>query len=206
MRLLHTLRHAVVAVVFLILGAGSALAGVAGDSVKVMYFYPDVNAAYTDFGTAVIASGGTDFVDPRGAFTLRLTDSQIIVTDFNFSAFWLPASFNGLIVTNLSERFPSELSIDPATTMSGFGAGNVALFDNELRINWQGLSFDPGTRVVINLGVVPELPAWTMLAAGLALLGMVVWRRPRGRSGGRRSRMQGRVLYNHGIPPNGMIS
>lgn len=179
-RLHQQLSQVVVAIACVVLGASPAVASLAGDTVRVTYFYPDLNTPYTDFGTAVIASAGTDFVDPRGAFTLRVTDTRIVASDFNFSAFWLPADFNGLVLTNLTDSFPSLYAIDPATNMSGFGAGNVAVSGNELRIDWQGLSFNPDTQVVINLGVVPEPHTWVMLAGGLALMGVIGRRRRRG--------------------------
>lgn len=177
MNMLRVARNLMIVFVLALAAINPARAGLAGDAVRITYFYPDLDTPTTDFGTSVISGAGTDFVDPRGAFTLRVTDTQIIATDFNFSAFWLPAAFNGLVVANLSDSFTPVFSVAPATNMAGFGADNVVISGNTLRINWQGLSFDQGTRVVVNLGVVPEPHAWAMMVGGLALLGLAARRR-----------------------------
>lgn len=143
----------VAAAAFALLSAGAASAGIVGDSIHAQYFYPDESSLYDEIGTAVVTAGGVDLVY-SGYFTLHLSDNQIVADSFQFSSYWNPSLFNGLILTNLSNNFPSGYMVDGSTNMVGFSASNVSITGNQLKINWNGLSFDETTRVALSLSAV----------------------------------------------------
>ena len=169
--------------------AGSAVSGAVaaplmGSALNYSYFYPVLGTSY----------GGTP--DANGNFTVgpgkeihTLTDSigsldvtadQIIV-EFSGSSALGPAVFNGWVLTDIAgsiDRFAS-VTLDAATNMIGLDASRLSFTDDTITLNWQGLSFDAATQVVLNVSTspfpAPEPASLPLL--GVALLGIAFIRR-----------------------------
>jgi len=159
-----------------LLSTGAAMAGTNGDTVNARYFFPDASSVYSDLGTAVVGGAGANF-SGLGYFQLHVTDTQIIADHFAISATWGREPFNGFKVSDLTKDFSQSYSVDGSTNMVGFSAANVAVNGAVASINWNNLSFNTGTRVVLNISAVPEPETYAMLVAGLALLGVMARRR-----------------------------
>lgn len=161
------------ATALLFASAQSANAGLLNDQVKADYLFPNLDSHYADLGTGTVDADGLQwgFYD---YFTMNVTDHQIVI-DYSATATWSFGSgqspFNGFALTDLSKALP-QVSVGAATNLSGFGASNVSVTGNVLYVNWQGLSFNQDTQVVLDLqqnqGEVPEPLSLGLLGLGLA--------------------------------------
>ena len=117
------------------------------------------------------------------AISADFTDTHlhIVLNTVLSSPTWSTASFNGLIFTVLSG--PPGLTgadVTGATTMAGFTDSRVTLPGNQIRIDWNGLSYVDGTVVDIDFTAVPEPASLALLGGGLLGLGMMRRRRKAG--------------------------
>jgi hypothetical protein len=175
------LRSAAAAIAFLT-GGLPAHASLIGQGFNVSYRFADLNTVYLN-ATATpadfLVSGGIEtVVDVEG-----VTD---LIVDFDASSLtvlfdtvlsnptWNPASFNGLRFIGTAAHGVTGATIDAGSTMGGFDASRVTLTADEIRLNWNGLSYVDGTRLVINFAV-PE-PA-TLALFGAGLIGLMAMRR-----------------------------
>lgn len=156
----------------------AAHAGLNGDTVNVKMYFPDSSSVYQDLGTQVVGSSGAVF-NFLGYFSLNVSDTQIKAYDFAFSSYWSPSSFNGFVVTNLTNSFSGGYTVDPSTTMAGLTNSNVTLMSpNSVGVNWNGLSFNKETVVTLNaVSAVPEQETYALMLAGLGLVGTIARRR-----------------------------
>lgn len=148
----------------------SAHAGTLGDRVALRYYYPDLGTPTGIFPAQTVDGDGALFANVAGVFDLTVTDSQIIINHFNTSAYWLPGAYNGFVVTDLDHPFDPVAALGRPTNMPGFSLANVSIAGNAAYVNWQGLSFDENTQVVLYLSAVPEPAACAMLLAGACIL------------------------------------
>lgn len=156
-----------------IFGATSSFASMLGDAVHAEYRFPDELTVNQNGGTAVVTSAGVD-LPVSIFFTLHVTDTQIIADNFSFVSYWTPASFNGFQITNLTKSFDGTFSVNAATNMAGFSGGNVSVIGNLLSVNWQSLSFNPSTKVVLDLTpAVPESETYVLALAGGLVVGVM---------------------------------
>lgn len=149
--------------------AHTANAGVINDTVHAQYVFPEIGSIYADMGTGVVGAGGVTFGGFE-LFNLTVTDNQVQV-DFLASATWNDEPFNGFMLTDLTKALPA-VTLDAATTMSGFGASNFYLNSGVLYVNWHGLSFDPSVHVVLDIGAADVPEPVTISLLGLGLLGL----------------------------------
>ncbi|CAN7477142.1 hypothetical protein LJR289_003184 [Pseudoduganella sp. LjRoot289] len=148
----------------------SAHAGTAGDQVSLRYYYPDLATPTASFAAQLVDSDGALFSNVAGVFDLTVTDTQIIINHFNTSAYWLPGSYNGFVVSNLDHAFHPLAALGRQTNMAGFSLANVAISGNAAYVNWQGLSFDESTQLVLYISAIPEPASYAMLLAGACIL------------------------------------
>jgi hypothetical protein len=63
--------------------------------------------------------------------------------------------------------------------MAGFSSGDFYVSGHDLYINWQGLAFDAGTHVVLDVVPADVPEPFTLSLMGLGLLGLGVAQRRR---------------------------
>lgn len=148
----------------------SAHAGTLGDRVALRYYYPDLGTPTGIFSAQPVDGDGALFGNVAGVFDLTVTDTQIIINHFNTSAYWLPGAFNGFVVNNLDHAFDPVAALGRPTNMAGFSLANVSISGNAAYVNWQGLSFDENTEVVLYISAIPEPAAYAMMLAGACIL------------------------------------
>lgn len=146
--------------------AQSANAGLLNDEVKATYHFPSLEANYANLGQGVVDADGLTF-DGIGLFDLTVSDRRITI-DYKITSYWTPTSYNGFALTDLSKALPA-LKLGAGTNMDGFGTDNFWVYDNILFVNWQGLSFNTDTLVVLDL---VEAPAQVPEPLSLGLLGL----------------------------------
>lgn len=148
----------------------------AGDTVGLTYDFPTVSTVYNNLGTVTVPGGFTSIVD--GFVNVDVNDANIVVTvpTIGFSA----GDFNGFVLTDYSNSPITSVSIDPASTLSGFTAAGLSWTSNQIFVNWEGISFDPGV-LTLDIsgggGSVPEPATWLLL--GSSLVGLAAWRKRR---------------------------
>jgi hypothetical protein len=86
-----------------------------------------------------------------------------------------PTIYNGIAIDLLSAGSFEDVTLDPATTMSGFSASNFSFTGDQIEIDWSGLSFDTSTVVTLDVtysetSATPEPATCTLML--LSLLGV----------------------------------
>jgi PEP-CTERM motif len=181
-----SLRH--LAALTLLAGSACAQAGFDGKSFSGYYTYPDLGTAYassTPSPFLFTVGNGVDaqfLVEGVTTISVDFSDTQmsLVLNTTLPSPTWNVAAFNGFTfdVTAGGPLSFSALSIDPLTSMAGFTAGRVGLTDSRVRIDWNGLSYVDGTRVVVNfVSAVPEPGTYALLLAGLGAVALAARRR-----------------------------
>ncbi len=163
----------------LTMGSLPVLAGsLTGDSLEWDYYaygslYQTGNT-WTDPG-----SGGTFL----GDFSISST-ANTITFDYLTSGTWSPSVlslaptiYNGIAINLVSGSPFTSVSIDAATTMAGFNSSDISFTGSQIQVNWQNLSYVPGTIVEldVNGSGVPE--PGTAVSVSLALVALVWLRR-----------------------------
>lgn len=145
-------------------------AGMIADTVHVDYLFPEVGSVYDNLGDKTVGATGATFAF-YDYFSLTVSDRQLLV-DFNANDTWTASDFNGFVLTDLSKPLPS-FSLNGASNMAGFSASNFYVSGHALYVNWQGLSFDANTQVVLDApqADVPEPFALSLMGLGLLALG-----------------------------------
>ena len=156
-----------------------------GKTVSFTYLFPDASSVYASSANGnYVVGAGVEI--PNGVCcgfegAVDISDSNIRV-DFHDSSTYSGAAFNGFRISDVFNTIDdfTTASVNAVTDMVGFGAGNVTFDANNIDVNWQGLSFDSGRVVSIDLagGHVPEPAALSLLA--LSLLGLGLMRRRHG--------------------------
>jgi hypothetical protein len=122
----------------------------------------ETNGSFVDNGSV----GGT-FIepdvssgDPVTVFNIDADDSTIT---FDFSAgaavgpesdsplSLAPTIYNGIAINLLSGGSFSSVTIDSATNMSGFAAGDLSFSPDQIQVNWANLNFDDTTMVILDV-------------------------------------------------------
>jgi hypothetical protein len=101
--------------------------------------------------TKTIDAGGTVF--SLGSFNATVTDTRIVFDHWGMSNRWTPADFAGPVATTAGGW--SAVSLDPSSNFPGFTADRIVLDGTTLAFNMQGLVYDAGTRLVVNVSALP---------------------------------------------------
>jgi hypothetical protein len=168
---------------------GTAQADFFGDTVSFVYYFPDSATVYADLGTGAVPvvfdlRTSTPPVANTGTATVTVNADQIIVNlDPDFQQFWSPASFNGWVLTDITQ--------DPGITGVTIGsqsnfllaASMISFTSNSITVNWQGLDFgvnDAPSTVTLDVSFAAPVPipaALPLFAGGLGLLGWMARRK-----------------------------
>ena len=165
----------------LAMGATQAKAGLIGDTVSGKYYFPDSSSLYSDQGSQVVNPNAI-FTFPTGApnVTVNVSDTSILAT-FDNSGSYTPASFNGYVITDLTQSLISGLTL--VTNVAGMDAGRVSFTGNSVSVNLQGLSMSTDSSILLNLRVgqssVPEPSSLLLGSTGLLMVGLGMLRKRR---------------------------
>ena len=180
----YTLGAALVALVY---GPIGASAGLLGDEVGLIDYFPDLSTVYVDDGTATVGPGvefpdaGQGIGDPIPYESVDVTDTQIILTELT-DVFYSPDPFNGYILTILSGAPITGVSVDAASTES---VAALSFTPTSVSINMEGVVIPfTGAEAIIDVttataavtAAVPEPSTWAMMLLGFAGLAFAGWR------------------------------
>lgn len=167
---------------------GVAHAGFIGTQMEVGYYTPNTSSPYASAiftpSSFTVGAGQETVGNVEGVTNLFIdfTDNTLSVTFGTIlgSPTWNTNDFNGIIFTAMSPFDFESLLVIPSTTMSGFDNSRVSFTDNQILLNWQGLSYIDGTTVNISFtsplspSAIPE--PGTLALIGLGIVGLA-WRR-----------------------------
>lgn len=148
-----------------------------GKTVNYQYYFPGLGSPYGNAanGDYVVGAGVevSNIADGRG--TLDISDSNLYIDYANASS-WVGAAFNGFVITDILNDISdfTGVTINAATNLVGFDLSRISFDNNQIWVNWQGLSFDANTIVSLDLqgGQVPEPESLALFGLGvIALVG-----------------------------------
>lgn len=168
--------------------ASPASASLIGVQFSAAYYVPTTSSLYPQasfspptftVGAGVETVGNVENVTSIPIDVADLSLSVLFQTTLS-SPTWNAADFNGVILTGTSPLGLSGVSV-ASTTMAGFDNSRVQVTENQILLNWQGLSYTDGTtiNVIFSATTVPEPASLALLGLGLAGLASVR-RRARG--------------------------
>jgi hypothetical protein len=163
-----------------------AQAGLLGKQLNATYYLPDTSTIYNQASFSpenfTISTGQetignvenvTDLLVDFSDNTLTITLNTVLTNPT-----WNSASFNGIIFTSLTDSLDlASAIVDPDTTLAGFDNARVSFDNDQIFINWNGLSYNNGSVVKINFTSVPE-PATSLGLLAAVGLGFLVNRKP----------------------------
>lgn len=165
----------------ILLASVQAHASLIGDVVTVRHYFPTNLSVHDDMGPVTVAAGTSDSVTYfSGVYTVNVEASSVLV-DFNASASWTSASFNGLIVGDLDfSPLASVTGLTIDTNIAGWTNSRATFTGDSVSFNWNGLSVNSSSyfNAVIEtdaIDAVPE-PATMVIWSCLCGLGFVCTR------------------------------
>jgi hypothetical protein len=158
-----------------------AQAGLLGKQLNAAYYVPDTSTIYNQASFSpenfTIAAGQETVGNVENVTDLLVdfTDNTLTITlnTVLSNPTWTNTSFNGIIFTSLAGSLDlASAVVANDTTLAGFDNPRVSFDNDQIFINWNGLSYTNGNVVKINFTSVPEpMSSLGLLAAvGLGFL------------------------------------
>ncbi|MCO6419520.1 PEP-CTERM sorting domain-containing protein [Siccirubricoccus sp. KC 17139] len=161
--------------------AAPAAASLLGQQMTAGYRYPELGTTYP---STVWSPAG--FTIGAGVETVGLVENVTSISvDFAANRLtlllattlpaptWGSVDFNGPVFTAAAPLGIIGATVNAATTLAGFDVSRISVTGTEVRIDWAGLSYVDGTRLVVDFQLVPEPAGMALLLAGLGLLGLL---------------------------------
>ena len=132
-----------------------------GQTLSFNYHYPNYDSAY-DSGT--LTANGVPYLTPETFFTLTVSavsaNVEQVQVNFPQGVNWNYAAFNGFTLTGPASDAP----IIGVQNMTGGYVFNLGASANVFYVNWEGVSYTPGTTLVFDLTFASPTPTLTALA------------------------------------------
>ena len=170
---------------------GSALAApLMGSTVSYQYYYPTLDSPYggtPNVNGNYIVGAGDEIPSLTDAVGWMDISANQIVVEFSHGSRFGAAPFSGWVLSDVFGTIDSfsSVTLDASTTLAGMNAERLGFTADSISVNWGGLSFEEGDRLVLNVltrsgsGIsVPEPGTLSLMA--VALLGIAAVRRQRG--------------------------
>ena len=137
---IHGLTLMVLLVFCIMLSEGEA--SLVGDRISYRHAYPKIGIQAAAGATDPVIEYGagdqwTASVAGQAVYVIDSENTQIRI-DFYGNGTWQPAEFNGLEIFNIDSKITD---VQVATNLHAWDARRIVLDHNQLRINWQGLSW-----------------------------------------------------------------
>lgn len=158
-----------------------------GNTVEYQYLFPTINNNYpfADNGNYLVGPGieVANIVDDVGTMDIFVTPPPyplwMIYVVFNRSGTFSQGLFNGFRITDIFGTIPDFRMVmnNTYTNMAGFDQSRITFDADHIWVNWQGLSFDWGTIVVLEVNPDPLPEPSTLLLLGSGILGLAYARK-----------------------------
>lgn len=144
-----------------------------GNTLQLTYYFPDENSIYqskqnsaTIQGEGIVDFGNMGYTENYDFY------DNILHISFDDAASWTDAVFNGFKFLDINNQVSALTSYVLSTNMVGLDSSRIALDEDFLSLNWQGLSFSTDTYVKLEFNgsanPVPEPSTVLLLGIGLA--------------------------------------
>lgn len=173
-------------VVTSLVAARPASASLIGAEMTGTYQVPSLGSIYGSASWTppnfTVGAGPETQVNVEGVTNISVDFSNtalaLLLTTVLDSPTWNNAAFNGLVFTATAPLGIAGASVNAGTTMAGFDASRVSFTGNEIRIDWNGLSYSNGTAVMVDFTfvAVPEPASLVLLGFGLMAMAAVARR------------------------------
>lgn len=151
-----------------------------GHVVNATYYHPTLSSPVHNGGNQTVGSG-IEYPGFWSHFDINLTDYTIVISNFAFSGQITPATFSGIVITDVSGSIPQfvSVSVNSATNHASFTSSRLSFSDDQIFINLQGLWKTEATVLAVDINgggdpqngpLVPEPAAVWLTTSGIAVL------------------------------------